>query len=159
MRHNIFIAPDDLLIRLEANTKKQVLQNIVQHAATRVKGLDSRAVLELIMEREKLGCTSIGDGIAIPHARCAFPEGRTAPLALLATLDTPIDFEASDDKHIDIVFMLLGHETSGGEHLTALALVSRILREKSVIDALRLATTRQEAWELLTHAGIAKAAA
>lgn len=159
MKISSFMSPDDLYIRLKANSKKQVLQEMVRFAASRVERLDERAVLDLLMERERLGCTGIGNGIAIPHTRCTLPEGQTAPLAVLATLDQPIDFEASDDAPVDIVFLLLAPEGGGGEHLTVLALASRLLGSAELAERLRTSTTTADAWSVLINAEYSVAAA
>lgn len=159
MKIDAFLSPGDVLIGLKANSKKQVLNDMVRHATSRVVGLDERATLDLIMERERLGCTGIGDGIAIPHSRCGLPTDQTAPVALLAVLENPIDFEANDDKPVDIVFMLLAPDTGGGEHLTALALASRVLRADDNAAKLRLCSSSAEAWELLNGKSMDDAAA
>ena len=150
MRINSFLTPGDLLIKLDANSKKQALENMLKRVAP-LGETDSRAILDLLMERERLGCTGIGEGIAIPHTRCPFPEGRKAPIALLATLKTPVDFDANDGIPVDIIFMLLASDTSGGEHLTALALASRLLRNNEVATKLRAAASSDTAWQALTQ--------
>ena len=150
MRINSFLTPRNLLIKLEANSKKQALEKMLERAAP-LGDFEERAILDLLMERERLGCTGIGEGIAIPHTRCSIPEGRKAPIALLATLKTPVDFEANDEIPVDIIFMLLASDTSGGEHLTALALASRLLRNIEVATNLRAATSSDTAWQALTQ--------
>jgi len=153
------MTPDDIFIGLKANSKKQVLQEMVRRIADTIPELDQRSVLDQILERERLGCTGIGDGVAIPHARCAFPtELRGTPIAMLALLEKPVDYQSNDEKPVDIVFMLLAPENPGGEHLTALALASRILRDPARATELRGCTNSDAAWTLLNSDAISNAA-
>ena len=145
-----FITSDDVFAGLGANSKKQVLEEMLRLAAMRVGGIDERAVLEQLTERERLGCTGLGNGIAIPHTRCSLPASRTDPLALLAVLDKPVDFDTSDGVPVDIVFMLLAPENCSGDHLTVLALASRLLSSPHTVAALRRATSSKEAWLALS---------
>ena len=153
MEINNFIAPEDVFVGFSANSKKHVLEEMVRFAATRVEGIDQRAVLEMLTERERIGCTGIGNGVAIPHTRCELPATRTAPLALLAVLDKPIDFNTSDGVPVDIVFMLLAPANCGGEHLTVLAMASRLLSSPHTAKALRRSTSNEEAWFALSSGG------
>ncbi|XDZ64781.1 PTS sugar transporter subunit IIA [Alphaproteobacteria bacterium LSUCC0684] len=153
------MTPDDIVIGLKANSKKQVLQEMVRRIAETIPELDQRAVLDQILERERLGCTGIGDGVAIPHARCAFPaELRGTPIAMLALLEKPVDYQSNDEKPVDIVFMLLAPENPGGEHLTALALASRILRVPARASELRGCTNSDAVWTLLNSDSVSNAA-
>ena len=123
MKINTIISPDDIIVGLKANSKKQVLQEMAARITAPVDGLETRLVFDHLMERERLGCTSIGGGIAIPHTRCAFPENMgNKPLTQLAVLNKPIDFQSNDDHPVDIVFMLIAPDHIGGEHLTRLPL-------------------------------------
>ena len=99
-----------------------MLEDLVREASSSLEGLDDRQVLDQLLERERLGCTGIGDGIAIPHTRCVLPTGTTMPVVRLAVLDRAIDFEANDGIDVDIVFLMLAPDGSGGEHLAALPL-------------------------------------
>ena len=150
MKISDFLTQDDIIPRFRANSKKQVLEEMVRIAATRVDGIDQREVLDRLTERERLGCTGIGGGIAIPHTRCGLPAGRTAPVALLAVLDRPIDFDAGDGEPVDIVFLLLAPEECGGEHLTVLALASRLLASPETAASLRRSVSSAEAWSAIT---------
>ena len=123
-----------------------------------IDGVKHNVVLDLLMERERLGCTGIGDGIAIPHARCPFENPDQAPLASLAILDQPIDYQAHDDKPVDIIFTLLAPSQIGGEHLTALALASRVLRNTECADKLRGCSTIDAVWSILNTEDISTAA-
>ena len=159
MKINTIISPDDIIVGLKANSKKQVLQEMAARVTASVDGLETRLVFDHLMDRERLGCTSIGGGIAIPHTRCAFPENiGNKPLTQLAVLNKPIDFQSNDDQPVDIVFMLIAPDHLGGEHLTALALASRLLRDEARSDLLRGCETAEAVWSILNSAEISNAA-
>lgn len=159
MKFSEILSTDDIIIELRANSKKQVLQEMANRIASSIDGLDARVVFDNLMERERLGCTSIGGGIAIPHSRCPFPDTIGAkPITLLSVLSQPIDFQSNDDQLVDIVFMLIAPENIGGEHLTALALASRILRNNDVANNLRGCSSVEAAWSLLSSSDISNAA-
>lgn len=158
MKISSIMTPDDIFIGLKANSKKHLLQEITRRMTGHISDFDQRHILDQLMERERLGCTGIGDGIAIPHARCPFPEGDHAPLACLTILDQPIDYQAHDDKPVDIIFTLLAPENIGGEHLTALALASRVLRDKDRASKLRGCEDIDAVWSILTAETISSAA-
>jgi PTS system nitrogen regulatory IIA component len=150
MKLNSILSRDDVIIGLKGNSKKQLLQDMVRQMTAKEQGFDRRMILDHLMERERLGCTGIGEGIAIPHARFKFPaEVKPAPLTCLALLHDPIDYRSHDDLPVDIVFMLLAPENTGGEHLTALALASRLLRDKSRANRLRGCSNVDAAWVVL----------
>ncbi len=107
------------------------------------------------MEREKLGSTGMGQGIAIPHGRVAGVQKMTG---LFAQLDHPVDFDAMDDQPVDLVFMLLAPEDAGADHLKALARVSRLLRNQAVCEKLRAAPQTATFYALLTEPTAAQAA-
>ena len=159
MKISNFVSPDDVFVKVKASTKKQVLEEMVRLAAMRLDSIDQRAVHDLLTERERLGCTGIGNGIAIPHTRCPMPGDRTTPFTILAVLDQPINFDANDGVPVDIVFMLLAPENCGGEHLTVLALASRLLTAGDTAAALRKATSSQEAWSIIVAGDDEKTAA
>ena len=159
MKINTIITPDDIIVGLKANSKKQVLQEMANRLTSSIDGLDARVVFDHLMERERLGCTSIGSGIAIPHSRCAFPDTiSNKPLTQLAILNQPIDFQSNDDQPVDIVFMLIAPENIGGEHLTALALASRLLRDNDCAQRLRGCSSIESVWSILNNAEISDAA-
>lgn len=118
---------------LRVSSKKQLLQLMAERASERT-GIDSRSIFEALLQREKLGSTGVGHGIAIPHAKLPRLAGVTG---LFARLDRPIDYEALDDEPIDLVFLLLAPEQAGADHLKALAKVSRILRDTKTATRLR----------------------
>jgi PTS system nitrogen regulatory IIA component len=146
--------PDAVLSHLKAASKKQVLQEMA-HKASVLTGLPERRIFETLTEREKLGSTGMGQGIAIPHGRVAGVQKMTG---LFAQLDHPVDFDAMDDQPVDLVFLLLAPEGAGADHLKALARVSRLLRNQAVCEKLRAATQAATLYALLTEPSAAQAA-
>ena len=130
---------------LTANSRKQVFHSLCSELAA-VTEIDERRIMDAVMERERLGSTGVGEGVAIPHARL---EGLTAPLGAFARLAAPVDFEALDNRPCDLVFMLLAPIAAGADHLRALAAVSRAFREPSIRAALRNAQTRDDVCSIL----------
>lgn len=129
------IRADAIVFRIKAQTKNEVLLAMAEAAVT-AYGVDLSATLESTLERERLGSTGVGEGVAIPHARL---KGLKAPAAVLALLDPPINFEAPDGRPADIVVLLLSPEEAGADHLKALARISRLLRRQDIRDGLRAA--------------------
>lgn len=127
------IAPSAILPTLKVNNKKQALQELAARAAE-LSDQDERAILEILLQREKLGSTAVGNGVAIPHGK--LPKlGRL--FGLFARLERPIDFEALDSQPVDLVFLLLAPEAAGADHLKALARVARQLRDPEIARKLR----------------------
>jgi nitrogen PTS system EIIA component len=118
---------------LKASSKKQLMQ-ILSEKAAEITGLSERDVFDTIMQREKLGSTGVGNGIAIPHGKLKAIKAITG---VFARLETPVDFEALDDEPVDLVFLLLAPETAGADHLKALSRIARILREPDMVAKLR----------------------
>ena len=141
------LSPSAVMARLKAANKKQVLQEMSERAAE-VTGLPERRIFETLNERERLGSTGMGQGIAIPHGRLA---GITKMTGLFALLDAPVEFESMDDQPVDLVFMLLAPEGAGADHLKALARVSRLLRNQSLCEKLRASPTAATLYSLLTE--------
>lgn len=127
------VAPNAIIPALKVNGKKQVLQELAGKAAE-LTGQNERMIFETLLQREKLGSTGVGNGVAIPH-------GKLAKLAnvfgLFARLERPVDFEALDGLPVDLVFLLLAPEGAGADHLKALARVARLLRDPEVARKLR----------------------
>ena len=127
------VSPNAIIPALKVNGKKQALQEIAAKAAV-LTGQSERTILEILLQREKLGSTGVGNGVAIPH-------GKLAKLAnvfgLFARLERAVDFEALDGQPVDLIFLLLAPETAGADHLKALARVARLLREGEVVTKLR----------------------
>ena len=128
-----FLSPDDTLCDVRAADKGRLLRDLTGRAANALR-LDPAALADAIAQRERLGSTGMGDGIAIPHARIA---GLSKPFGLLARLRRAIDFAAIDGEPVDIVFLLLLPSAAHGEQLTALASVARRLRDTQVTADLR----------------------
>ena len=127
------VAPNAIIPALKVNGKKQVLQELAGKAAE-LSGQSERTIFEILQQREKLGSTGVGSGIAIPHGKLP----RLAKLfGLFARLERPVDFEALDGQPVDLVFLLLAPETAGADHLKALARVARLLRDADVARKLR----------------------
>ena len=144
------IAPEAVYPSLKAKTKKQVLQDLAQKASA-LTGIGAREILETLLQRENLGSTGVGRGIAIPH-------GRLAPLksivSVFARLEEPIDFEALDEEPVDLIFLLLAPEHAGADHLKALARISRLLREPTTIERLRASRDRAALYSVLTEPAV-----
>jgi len=127
------VAPNAIIPALKANGKKQAIQELAAKAA-KLSGQNERVVFETLMQREKLGSTGVGNGIAIPHGKLPKIEKL---FGLFARLDRGIDFEALDGQPVDLIFLLLAPEGAGADHLKALARVARLLRDADVVRKLR----------------------
>jgi nitrogen PTS system EIIA component len=127
------VAPNAILPALKVNGKKQALQELAAKAAE-LSGQNERAVFEILLQREKLGSTGVGNGIAIPHGK--LPKLNKL-FGLFARLERPVDFEALDGQPVDLIFLLLAPEGAGADHLKALARVARLLRDSEIARKLR----------------------
>jgi PTS system nitrogen regulatory IIA component len=141
------LAPEAVLPSIRAHSKKQLLQELASRAA-QLTGLPERRVFEILFQRERLGSTGMGQGIAIPHGRMA---GLPRIVGLFARLETPIAYDAIDDQPVDLVFLLLAPEEAGADHLKALARVSRLLRNQATCERLRAANKPEVLYALLTE--------
>lgn len=148
------ITPAGVIPKLRATGKKHALQELAKRAAD-VTGLHERAIFDVLLERERLGSTGVGNGIAIPHGKL----GELQKLhGVFARMDSPIDFDSVDDQPVDLVFLLLAPEAAGADHLKALARVSRLLRDRTVCEKLRGANSADAIYALLTEARTSHAA-
>lgn len=138
--------PSRVFVDLQASSKKQALQELANRAAA-ATGKPRRLIFDALLERERLGTTGVGDGVAIPHGTVP---GLEAVIGLFARLAKPVDFDAPDDQPVDMVFLLLAPKTSGAGHLKALARISRLLRDKAVRQKLRDCDDPKELFALLT---------
>jgi PTS system nitrogen regulatory IIA component len=127
------VALDAIIPALKVSGKKQALQELAAKAA-RLSGQNERTIFETLMQREKLGSTGVGNGIAIPHGKLA-DLGKL--FGVFARLERPVDFEALDGQAVDLVFLLLAPEGAGADHLKALARVARLLRDPDIARKLR----------------------
>lgn len=148
------ISPDAVIPNLKATSKKQALQELARKAAE-VTGIEERAVFDVLLERERLGTTGVGNGIAIPHGKLS---GLDRIYALFARAEEPIGFDAIDDQPVDLIFTLLAPEDAGADHLKALAKISRLLREGQFCDKLRGSEKADAIYGLLMDATTPKAA-
>jgi PTS system nitrogen regulatory IIA component len=127
------IAPNAVIPTLKVTSKKQAIQEMAAEAA-KLTGQSERTIDEILSQREKLGSTGVGNGIAIPHGK--LPKfGKL--FGMFARLERPIDFEALDGQPVDLIFLLLAPETAGADHLKALARIARLLRDPDVAQKLR----------------------
>jgi nitrogen PTS system EIIA component len=140
-----FLSPDRVVLDLKPQSKRQVLKALAGRAAE-ATGLDPQRLCAVLTERERLGTTGVGGGIAIPHAK--LPE-LDHLVGLFARLDEPVDFDAVDDQPVDLIFVLLAPDTAGAEHLKALARVARLLREEPTRLRLRRQQDTQGVYDLL----------
>jgi PTS system nitrogen regulatory IIA component len=141
------LAPDAVFAALRVQGKKQLLQELSARAAAITK-IPERKIFETLIERERLGTTGVGQGIAIPHGRLS--DVKTI-VGAFARLDPPIDYDAVDNQPVDLVFMLLAPEGSGADHLKALARVSRLLRNQTACEKLRAAKSAEALYAILTE--------
>lgn len=146
MRLDELLATNAIIPAMRATSRKQALAEIAERAAS-VSGLKERDIYDALWQRESLGSTGVGDGIAIPHAKMA-KLGRM--FAVFARCDKPIDFDSVDGVPVDLVFALIAPETAGADHLKALAQVARTLRDRNLVNALRGARESASIYALLT---------
>ncbi|MFB0951321.1 MAG: PTS IIA-like nitrogen regulatory protein PtsN [Rhodospirillales bacterium] len=122
-----------VVANLRATSKKQVLQELARRAAD-ITNIDERKIFAVLMDRERLGTTGLGSGIAIPHGK--LPE-LDRLYGIFARLEKPVDFQSIDERPVDLIFVLLAPEEAGADHLKALARVSRLLRDQNTCEKLR----------------------
>ncbi len=146
--------PTGVIAKLRATSKKQVLQELAKRAAE-ATGLPERQIFEVLLERERLGTTGVGNGIAIPHGKLP---GLKQLFGMFARLESPVEFDAIDEQPVDLIFLLLAPEAAGADHLKALARVSRLLRDRSVCEKLRGANQPDAIYALLTESPASHAA-
>ncbi|WP_409361327.1 PTS IIA-like nitrogen regulatory protein PtsN [Bartonella heixiaziensis] len=154
MNLNELIAPEAIIPALKANSKKQVLQILAEKAAE-LTGLNERVIFDIVLQREKLGSTGLGGGIAIPHGKLP---NINRIIGIFARLESPVDFEALDDEPIDLVFLLLAPENAGADHLKALSQIARVLRHSDVVQKLRNANDANTLYTLLIQNSASNAA-
>lgn len=141
------ITTKSVVANLRATSKKQAIQDLARKAAD-ITGLHERAIFDVLMERERLGTTGVGNGIAIPHGKLPSLDKL---YGLFARLEKPIDFQSIDEQPVDLIFLLLAPESAGADHLKALARVSRLLRDKKVCEKLRGTEQAEALYALLTE--------
>jgi PTS system nitrogen regulatory IIA component len=139
------LGKDAIVLDLKVGSKKQLLQALSERAAE-LTDLSAREIFDTILQREKLGSTGVGNGIAIPHGK--FDKFEKI-FGVFARLSEPIDFDSLDEKPVDIVFLLLAPESAGADHLKALSRIARVLRDPQRLAALRAAQAETGLYELI----------
>ena len=127
------VSSEAVIPSLKANSKKQVLNELALFAA-KLTGHQDQEIFNILLERERLGTTGVGNGVAIPHGK--FPN-LDKIYGIFVRMDQPVDFESVDDMPVDLIFLLLVPEDAGADHLKALASISRLMRNKDVCEKLR----------------------
>jgi PTS system nitrogen regulatory IIA component len=148
------LAPERIVANLKVTSKKQALQELSKRMANMI-GQDEREIFDLLLERERLGTTGVGDGIAIPHGKLASLDHL---YGMFARLERPVNFESIDERPVDLIFLLLAPEGAGADHLKALARISRLLRDKKICEKLRGSDTAEALYALLTEQTVTRAA-
>jgi nitrogen PTS system EIIA component len=139
------IAPNAVIPVLKVTSKKQAIQELAAQAG-QLTGHNERTIAEILLQREKLGSTGVGNGIAIPHGK--LPKlGKL--FGMFARLERPIDFEALDGQPVDLIFLLLAPETAGADHLKALARIARLLRDPDIGQKLRASQDAEALYAVL----------
>ena len=140
------LAPGGIIPSLGAANKKLALQDLSVRASE-LTGLDTRTILDALMQRERLGSTGLGRGVAIPHVKL---KDVNRIVMLFARLQKPVDFESHDGEPVDLIFLLLAPDHAGADHLKALARISRIVRDAGTMERLRSASDAQAISQVLT---------
>lgn len=148
------LAGDAVILGLKADDKRQLLQILADRAAS-LTGIGSHDIFNALLQRERLGSTGLGSGIAIPHVKLA---GLSGMRCLFARLAKPIAFESNDEQPVDLVFFLLAPEHAGADHLKALARVSRLIRDTGAVERLRTAKDEVALRRVLTTSATSHAA-
>jgi PTS system nitrogen regulatory IIA component len=143
-----FLDCDAIKTALPGGNKRSLMRQLAELAAQRL-GVEAAAVLAGLNEREQLGSTGFGQGVAIPHAKI---DGLERIYGLFARLGEPVDYKAIDNRPVDLVFLLLSPPEAGAEHLKALAAISRITRDAPMLERLRGARSRDALAALLMGA-------
>jgi len=150
-----FITPDAVLPSLSAADKKQLLAALSTRAS-QLCGVQERDIFDVLLQRERLGSTGLGQGVAIPHAKIP---GLTRIVGLFARLAEPIDFDAVDAEPVSIIVLLLAPEGAGADHLKALARISRLLRDRACVQKLKSSGDAEALYAVLTQDDMASHAA
>ena len=147
------VAPNAVVPSLRVSSKKQALQELAAKAAE-LSGQSERLIFEILLQRERLGSTGVGNGIAIPHGK--LPK-LSKLFGLFARLERPVDFEALDGQPVDLVFLLLAPEGAGADHLKALARVARLLRDAEIARKLRQSRDAEALYAVLAMPSVSAA--
>lgn len=139
---------------LRVNSKKQLLQELAAKAA-KLTSIPEREIFDVILQRERLGSTGVGHGVAIPHGKL---NSIQHIVGVFARLETPVDFEALDDQPVDLAFLLLAPEGAGADHLKALSRIARVLRDQDMVAKLRATDSAQAIYTFLNEEQASNAA-
>ncbi|AVA20114.1 PTS IIA-like nitrogen regulatory protein PtsN [Rhizobium sp. CB3171] len=145
---------DAIIPALRANSKKQLLQELAAKAS-KITGLPEREIFDVVLQRERLGSTGVGNGIAIPHGKLISIK---SIIGIFARLEAPVDFEALDDQPVDLVFLLLAPEGAGADHLKALSRIARVLRDQDLVAKLRATESASAIYAFLNEEQASNAA-
>ena len=137
----------NIVLGLKSTSKRDFLKDLAEKASE-ISGIDTMTIFDVVMERENLGSTGFGDGTAMPHGRFTDLD---KVYAFFAKPSYAVDFDAVDGKPVDLVFLLMSPENSGADHLTALAMLSRILKDEAVCSKLRKMSRTAEISALLNE--------
>lgn len=148
------LPPEGVIANLRASSKRHALEELAK-AAGPIVNLHERTIFDTLLERERLGTTGVGHGIAIPHGKI---QGLTRLHALFGRLERPIPFDAIDEQPVDLMFLLLAPQDAGADHLKALARASRLLRDTSFCDQLRACKDSKALYDLLRAGPTSRAA-
>ncbi|CAI2795187.1 MULTISPECIES: PTS IIA-like nitrogen regulatory protein PtsN [Pseudomonas] len=146
IRLETILTPGRSLVNVPGGSKKRALEQIANLIGREVPELDTQAVYEALIAREKLGSTGFGNGIAIPHCRL---KGCETPVSALLHLDAPIDFDAIDGAPVDLLFVLLVPEAATDAHLELLRQIASMLDRKDVRDKLRSASSNEALYQVV----------
>ena len=145
MRLTELLGPHAIVSPLIATTKKDALLELA-HRAAELSGQPAREIYDSVLQRERLGSTGIGDGVAIPHGKLA---KLSRIYGVFARSERPLDFDALDGAPVDLIFMLITPETAGADHLKALACAARMLRDPATVAALRKTRDPEAIYDLI----------
>jgi PTS system nitrogen regulatory IIA component len=145
---------DAIIPALKVNSKKQLLQELAAKAS-KITGLSEREIFDVVLQRERLGSTGVGNGIAIPHGKLASVR---SIVGVFARLESSVDFEALDDQPVDLVFLLLAPEGAGADHLKALSRIARVLRDQDLVAKLRATDSASAIYAFLNEEQTSNAA-
>jgi len=147
MKIDSFLSPSDVHWGLEASSYKRALESISQEISSNFDEIDTRALFKALVERERLGSTGVGKGVAIPHCRI---QGIDTIFGAFFKLSTPIDYLAPDDQPVDLLFTLVVPEDCSHKHLAALAAISEKLGDDDVREKIRSCSSADCVYNLLT---------
>lgn len=147
MKISDIVSQNTIITSLKATNKREVLEEMSAKLA-RHENIDVHLVEDAVLERENLGSTAYGGGVAFPHARI---DGAKRVKAYFTKLADPVDFDAIDSQPVDLIFMLVSPENSGADHLEALAILSKTLHNKTICSKLRKAASKDEIYKILTR--------